>query len=75
MTNDRIKGTSPTEAEIRQFEIVRYRGTVNMLNRTKVARIARKDGLSALADAAKNGVRYYAVFERCCTASRTESEK
>lgn len=64
-------GIRPTEAERRQFGLVRERGTVNMLNRTQVARIARNADLSALADAADGKVRYYALLDHYIAADRS----
>ena len=63
-----------TETALRQFKVVRQRERTNMLNRTKVERIARQTGLRELAAVADDGNRYYALLERYRAEGRSDDE-
>lgn len=62
------------DTALRQFQAVRQRERTNMLNRTKVERIARQIGLRELAAIANDGNRYYALLERYRAEGRPDDE-
>jgi len=53
----------PTETAMDQFRLLRHAERPNVLNHTKVRRMARDAGLSELADAVDEG-RYYDLVAR-----------
>lgn len=75
MTDEQHKRNgNRTEIALRQFKAVRQRTRTNMLNRTKVGRIARQSGLRELADIADDRGRYYALLERYYAEGRSNDE-
>lgn len=63
------------DTALRQFKAVRQRERANMLNRTKVERIARQIGLRELAAVAGDESRYYTLLERYRTEGRSDDER
>lgn len=72
MTNaDDARDERPTETAMRQFRALRRREKANMLNRTKIRRLAREAGLNELADAVEER-RYYELVDRYRAESRSD---
>lgn len=63
------------DTALRQFKAVRQRERTNMLNRTKVERIACQIGLRELAAVAGDENRYYTLLERYCAEGRSNDER
>lgn len=53
----------PIETAMRQFKALRHREQANMLNQTKIRRLARETGLDELATAVEER-RYYELVDR-----------
>ena len=62
-----------TETAMRQFVALRRREGTNMLNRSKVGRMAREAGLDELAATVQER-RYYELVERYRAESRFDDE-
>ncbi|WP_336343190.1 hypothetical protein [Halalkalicoccus ordinarius] len=74
MTNvDEGRDERQPETAMRQFVALRRREGTNMLNRSKVGRLAREAGLDELAAAVEER-RYYELVERYRAESRFDDE-
>lgn len=73
VTNTNGDGDDRTDAAMRQFVALRRREGANMLNRSKIGRLARKAGLDELAAAVEER-RYYELVERYRAENRSDDE-